>query len=541
MAESDLIPTGIAGLDDILRGGVPRGNILLVEGAAGTGKTLLGMEFIYRGITQHNEPGIIVSFEVAPKKLVRDVAGFGWDLDALQQQNKLKIIFTSPQVLSQELSSPDSLLLETANQMGAQRIFIDGISLLRTVPNDLNNAGNGNDNGMGCYRQILQQLLEGLHRENLTAMLSHEVTTVEQQAFALEVTEYLVDTVIVLRREQHQRGVSRSLEVTKSRGQEYDIGRHTLHITAGKGLDVFRRVQARPRDPEAQPTSTTRRSAIGVGPLDDLIGGGLFDGSVTLVAGGSGIGKSILGVQLLVEGARKQGTRGLLVTLDEHPAQLIRNAETLGLGLTEHVTSGAIQFLYECPQELEIDVHYHRMLRGVEEHNIQRLVIDGMTSYSTALQDQQLFRDFFHALVNYSKTKLLTTFLSYEIPEVFGMSSFMPDYPISSVVDNIILMNYVELGNTMRRAMTVAKTRGSPHQFATREFQIGQGGISLLPVDENKALPILLLVAVTGYGQEGDRHRSQKAGFDYHLVKPVDLDAVEKLLASREPRQASPV
>src|ERR671923_1098082 len=142
MAESDLIRTGIAGLDDILRGGFPRGNVLLVEGAAGTGKTVLGLEFIYRGITEYNEPGIIVTFEVAPKKLIRDAAAFGWDLEELQRQNKLKIIFTSPQVLGQELRSPDSLLLETAAAMGAQRIFIDGISLMRTVPNDLNNVGN---------------------------------------------------------------------------------------------------------------------------------------------------------------------------------------------------------------------------------------------------------------------------------------------------------------------------------------------------------------------------------------------------------------
>src|SRR5919201_6954816 len=144
MAESDLIRTGIAGLDDILRGGFPRGNVLLVEGAAGTGKTLLGLEFVYRGITEHNEPGIIVTFEVAPRKLIHDAVAFGWDLEGLQQQNKLKIIFTSPQVLSQELRSPDSLLLETASEMGAQRIFIDGISLLRTASNHVNDATEGN-------------------------------------------------------------------------------------------------------------------------------------------------------------------------------------------------------------------------------------------------------------------------------------------------------------------------------------------------------------------------------------------------------------
>src|SRR5919109_938285 len=214
MAESDLIRTGIAGLDDILWGGCPRGNVLLVEGAVGTGKTLLGLEFIYRGITEHHEPGLIVTFEVAPRKLIRDATAFGWDLEGLQQQNQLKIIFTSPQVLSQELRSPDSLLQEAAAQMGAQRIFIDGISLLRTVSNQGNHATEDDGNGVDSYRRLLQLLLEGLQRENLTAILSHEVTAVPQQAFALEVTEFLCDTVIMLRREPNRRGIHRSLEIT---------------------------------------------------------------------------------------------------------------------------------------------------------------------------------------------------------------------------------------------------------------------------------------------------------------------------------------
>jgi circadian clock protein KaiC len=118
--------------------------------------------------------------------------------------------------------------------MGAQRIFIDGISLLRTVPNTLPNGGNGNGTE-GHYRQLLQQLLAGLQREELTAILSHEVTAIDQRAFALEIAEYLADTVIVLRREPLRRGSRRSLEITKSRGQEYDAGRHTLRITAGTG------------------------------------------------------------------------------------------------------------------------------------------------------------------------------------------------------------------------------------------------------------------------------------------------------------------
>jgi circadian clock protein KaiC len=498
MAEGDLIRMGIAGLDDILQGGVPRGNVILVEGAAGTGKTLLGMEFIYRGVTQHNEPGIIVTFEVAPRKLIRDAAAFGWDHEALQQENRLKIIFTSPQVLSQELRSADSLLLETAAQMGARRIFIDGVSLLRTVPSDLNNAGNGNGNEMGCYRQLLHQLLEGLHRENLTALLSHEVTAIEQQAFALEVTEFLTDTVIVLRREPNRRGVRRSLEITKSRGQDYDTGRHTLRITAGTGLEVFRRVQASPRQLGVkQPTSSNRQSVIGSAPLDELFGGGVFDGSVTMVVGVSGAGKTVLGTQLLLEGARSH-KRGLMVSLDEQPEQVMRNAETLGLNLREHLESGTIQFYYDCPRELELDVHFARVTQIIEQHNIERLIIDGLTSYTTAVDDQHLYRAFFHALVSYSKQRLMTTFLSCENPELFGVEQFMPGVPVSSIVDNIVLLNFVELGNTLRRAVTVAKARGSANQFATREFTIGPGGITFVPVDESQALPVLPFASYYG-------------------------------------------
>jgi circadian clock protein KaiC len=487
VAQSDLIQTGIYGLDGIFLGGILKGNIVLVEGAPGAGKTLLGLEFIYRGITESDEPGIIVVFETSPRKLVRDAAGFGWNLDELQQQNKLKLIFTSPQVLYQELRSPDSLLLEAAAEIGAQRIFIDGISLLRTLPNGNGSHGNGDSS----YRELLQQLIEGLQRENLTAILSHEVIIHETQSSTLEVAEFLADTVLVLRREHRERGIYRSLEITKSRGQDYDAGKHTLRITGGKGLEVFRRVQARPRGAAAQPTSTAKRSVIGVEAIDTLIGGGLFEGSTTMVVGVSGVGKTVLGVQLLLEGALKQGKRGLLVSLDEHPAQIVRNSETLGLNLREQIDLGTIQVYFESPQELEIDIHLDRIIRTIEEYKIERVLIDGMTTYSAALGDQRTYREFFHALVGYSKHNLLTTFFNYENPELFGVSQYMPDFAVSSITDNIILLNFVELGNTLRRAITVAKARGSDHSFVTREFKIEQGGIHLVPLDVSETQPAL--------------------------------------------------
>src|ERR1700731_1377170 len=164
MSKDNLIRTGIRWLDEILLGGIPRTNVVLLQGVTGSGKNLRGGEFIYHGIVQYNEPGIIVVFETSPNKLVRDAAGFGWNLDELQDQKKLQIVFTTPQVFDQELRSADSLLLETANEMGAQRIFVDGVGLLsRDV--------GGSNPERGGYRELLQQLIESLNRENLTAFL----------------------------------------------------------------------------------------------------------------------------------------------------------------------------------------------------------------------------------------------------------------------------------------------------------------------------------------------------------------------------------
>src|SRR5256712_13190994 len=140
MPEADVVKTGINGLDEILFGGFPRGNTILVSGAAGTGKTTLGVEFVYRGARQFHEPGMIVLFEVAPDKLVRDAALFGWDLRELERDGRLKIVFTTRQVFQQELLQADSVLLAEAAEFGARRLFVDGL-----VPLPEPNGGDSRD------------------------------------------------------------------------------------------------------------------------------------------------------------------------------------------------------------------------------------------------------------------------------------------------------------------------------------------------------------------------------------------------------------
>jgi circadian clock protein KaiC len=485
MVEGKLTKIGIKGLDAILLGGVPKSNVILVQGVTGSGKTLMGMEFIYRGITEYNEPGLIVVFETSPNKLVRDAAGFGWNLTELQRQKKLQIIFTTPEVFDQEMHTPDSLLLETANEMGARRLFVDGIGLFSPQLRK-------SDPELGGYRELIHRLIESLNREDLTSMLSLESGSAPDSVATVEMTDFLADTVIQLGRERCGRRTRRSLEILKSRGQDFEAGEHTLHITNGVGAEVFRRVQAPLRVNATQRTSNTMRSVMGVESIDTLFGGGIFDGSTTTVVGVSGVGKTVLGTQILREGSLRQKTKGLLISLDEHPAQIVRNSQTLGLNLQEQIDDGTISIMFESPQELDIDAHYARIVHLIEKNDVQRLVIDGMTSYSTAIGDVGVYRDFFQALVAYSKHRLLTTVFNYENPEFLGISSYMPDFPVSSIVDNLVLLSLVEINNSLHRCISVVKSRGSKHSFDTREFVIGQGGISLVPLDPNPlpALPL---------------------------------------------------
>jgi circadian clock protein KaiC len=372
--------------------------------------------------------------------------------------------------------------------MGAGRIFIDGIGLLRepastASPNLLS--------GPNSYRELLQQLIEALGRENLTAVLSHGQGEMLENQTTLETASFLADTVIQLGRRPKGRCVQRTLEVLKSRGQDFDSGQHTLQIISGKGLQVFRRVQYPAMATSSPPASRVKRSVTGAEALDILMGGGIYDGAITLVVANSGMGKTVLGTQVLREGAI-QNKRGLMISLDEHPALIVRNAESLGLDLQKHVADGMIHLFFECPQELDVDAHYAAILQIIKKEKIQRLVVDGMSSYMTALGDMSFYRDFVHALITFCRYNLITAFLNYENPQFLGIYSYTPELSITSIVDNIILMNCVEIGSSLRRCLTVVKSRGGGNGLDTREYYIGQGGITLLPPDANlpKAMPL---------------------------------------------------
>ena len=470
MATPEYVKTGIAGLDTILSGGIPRGNVILIEGAIGTGKTTLGVEFVYHGAKEFGEPGVIVVFEMSPDKLARDAAGLGMDLLELERRQKLKIIYTTREVFGQELQQADSLLLEEANKIGARRIFIDGAALLPL-------------RGEGDSRETFHILVQGLQRENLTAILALEAATLNSSDFGTLHEESIADTVIRLSLESQQRSATRSIEVVKSRGHDFQMGRHSFRIVDGQGIEVYRRVQA-PRLPSRERAAafdTSTRVTTGVPDLDPIVNGGYFLGSTTVIAGISGVGKSVMALHYMAEGARR-GERSLLLSLDEQVPQVLRNAASIGIDLQAAVDRGLVRLYYDAPQEIQVDYHFHKIEQIIEEFKPRRVVIDSLATYGSAMPQGREFRDFFHALVALMKEHQIAAVYNHENKEMFGMSSMMGEFAMSSLVDNIVLMNWIEIGDTFRLGLTVAKMRANPVERITHECEVVDGqGMRVLP------------------------------------------------------------
>ena len=384
---------------------------------------------------------------------------------------------SSPGALFQMLSAlPCDVVVTDLTMPGGPDDAEDGLLLLRRLRRDW----------PSLHIVVLTSItnvaiLRAVMNAGVTAMLTNELGPESGEPVHRSGDErFVCDTILTLRTSLERRSLRRTLEVVKSRGQNFIGGVHTMRITEGKGIEMYRRTQSRPTEFEVQPSSH-ERSSIGSPSVDELLGGGLYRGSVTLVAGISGTGKTVVGTQFLTDG-RNQGRKGLIVSLDEHPLQLIRNAETLGFDLKGAVDEGDIDILYDSPLELELDTHFDRIVRTVERKQIDRVVLDSLAAYESASPSEA--SDFVYALVTFLKNRSITTLMNYESPELLGISQISEDLKVSHLVDNIILLNLVEISTQLRRAISIPKVRGSRNIARTREFVIEPGGIKLVVEDE---------------------------------------------------------
>jgi circadian clock protein KaiC len=228
------VKTGILGLDQMLRGGLVPQTATLVEGAPGTGKTTLGMQFIYHGIVAYEEPGIILTFEQFPSQYYRDAANYGWDFRRLEDEDKLRIIMTSPEVSQANLMEAGGQIEELARQMGAKRILVDSISHFERLAEDSSEL-----------RQMIYTFINGLKREQLTSILVRESPALLGEAEEDEGSPpFVVDAYILLRYVEIESAIRKALLVLKMRGSDHDKDIRQFAITA-KGIEVQSRFEGR--------------------------------------------------------------------------------------------------------------------------------------------------------------------------------------------------------------------------------------------------------------------------------------------------------
>lgn len=458
----ELLSSGIPGLDALLQGGLVRGAAVLVEGVPGAGKTTLGTQFIYHGITVCDEPGLIVTFEEFPTEILRDAAGFGWDLAALESADKLRIVSTSPNVFAHELMEPGGMLDQVMAEVGPRRALVDSVSLLTQVTHDA-----------AALRQVIYGLRNGLRRLGLTALLTKEVESADPREVPFE--EYVADTVIRLayRLDEDTGERRRELEITKSRTRPHLGGRHLLTLT-GQGIVIYPPpAVAAPAPPVGNELAMVSSGCAG---LDRMLGGGLIRGSSTIVAGSTGVGKTVLGLQFLFAGV-EAGETGLMVSFEQSPADLARAARSLGWPAEHLAPGGAIQVYHAAGTATPLVVIASELALLVAEQRPTRIVLDAI---STVAKRPGIYdHDELPNLIGVLRGSGATLVICDETPGIVGEFEVTGGVLISSLVDNIIMMRYVELSSTMRRAVSVLKARCVDHDKEIREYVIGPGGVAL--------------------------------------------------------------
>ena len=460
----NLISTGVDGLDRILGGGLLEGNCVLVEGAPGTGKTTLGLQFVCQGAMAHGERGMVVTFEESPDQMIVDARQIGWDLLKLEDQGLIRMLCISPDAFHDEVLDEQGFMDLLKTELDVKRIMIDSTTHFQQItphPFEL--------------RKLVFGLKNALRRLRMTSILVEEIEAVS--GGYIPFSEYVVDTVLRLYYEPVDggRGRARTVEVLKSRGQGHIGGRHAFTIREG-GITVFPRTMPRQTIREKK-SGAFQRALTGVSGMDDMLGGGLIRGFTTLVAGSTGTGKTTFGLQFLARGASLK-EQGLLISFEERPGKIQRLASACGLDFAGGVESGRIRILHRPVAGLFFEEFLSDLEQEVSKHPPRRVVIDGLTDISLAIEPQSRLREALWALSSVLEPTHATVLMTSEIPDVVGQFS-ITDQHLSVLVDGIILLRYVEIDGEMQRAVSVLKMRGIDHDKNIRRFTIGDRGLEV--------------------------------------------------------------
>jgi circadian clock protein KaiC len=455
--------TGIAGLDAITGGGLPKGRPTLVCGTAGSGKTLLAVEFLVRGALQYGEPGLFVAFEETAEDLAANVRSLGFDLDKLVHDQKLAIDHV--RVERSEIEETGDYDLEglfvrlgyAIDRIGARRVVLDTIEALFS----------GLDN-QAVLRAELRRLFRWLKDRGVTAIITGERGDGQLTRQGLE--EYVSDCVLLLDHRVIEQVSTRRLRIVKYRGSthgtnEYpfvidDDGFGVLPITS-VGLD--------------HPASNERVST-GIARLDAMLGGpGVFVGSSALISGTAGTGKTTIAAHF-ADASCRRGERCLYFAFEEAPAQLCRNLRSIGLDLQQWVDRGLLRIHAARPTLTGLEMHLGTVHREIRDFQPSMVVVDPISNLVAAGTLNEV-NAMLLRLIDFLKSKQITAVLTYL--NSGGEAHETIEVGISSLIDTWMLLRDIELGGERNRGLYVLKSRGGAHSNQIREFLLTDQGIEL--------------------------------------------------------------
>ncbi|MDQ2807935.1 MAG: hypothetical protein M3Z04_13660 [Chloroflexota bacterium] len=460
IVEFSPVPTGIAGLDLVLRGGLLQGGIYIVAGQPGAGKTILGNQMAFHHVQTGGRAVYVTLLAETQARMLTHMRGLTF-FDPAVVADSLYYISGYKALEDGGLRGLLDFLRRVIRTRKATLLVIDGLMTAQaTAESDV------------AYKQFFHELQVYIETLGCTALLIS--TLAETTEARLEDT--MVDGVIHLADRLIGQWAVREVEVRKLRGTDYLRGRHFYEIDSS-GVVVHPRTEA-VLQPQPTDSAPRTRLAFGVPRLDEMLFGGLLSHSTTLLLGPPGSGKTLLGLHFLAEGAR-QGERGLYFGFDEMSAQLISKAAGIGLDFAQYMSNGQIAFVWRSSLEEVVDALVEHLLAEVRRQGTQRLFIDSLTGFlDNVIYPDRIMR-LFVALSNELRTLGVTLVFALETPQLFGGGSEGPSSGVSSRVDNILFLRYVELYSQLYRLISIVKIRESGYDSTIREFKITPQGLDV--------------------------------------------------------------
>ncbi len=459
-------PTGIRGLDEITKGGLPTGRPTLVCGEAGSGKTMLAMEFLFRGATEFGEPGVFIAFEETKKKLSANAASLGFDMEKLVARRKLVVDYVHVERSEIEETGEYDLgglfarIEHHVKTSRARRIVLDTLEVLF--------AGLKNE---GVVRSELRRLFRWIEDRGLTAVITAERGEGRLTRHGLE--EYVSDCVILLDHRVEGELSTRRLRVVKYRGSAHGTNEYPFLIDE-QGLSVVPLSSL-----GLGHAASSARVSSGVEELDRMLGGkGYFRGSTVLISGTAGTGKTSLGASF-AEAACRRGDRTLYFSFEESPAQLIRNMASVGIGLERQVRSGLLQIQSFRPSFYGLEMHLVNLHKHIDAFGAKAVVVDPVTSLLEAGNAGEA-RSLLVRLIDLLKGRGVTAVLM-SLTEA-GSDQESSEVGISSLIDTWLMLSDTRLSGERNRTIQIIKSRGMSHSNQVREFLLSGNGIRLQDV-----------------------------------------------------------